>query len=105
MAYGEELAERVRQTLACQPGITEKKMFGGAAFMLWGNMCCGIVGRDLMVRVGPGRYREALALPYVRPMDFTGRPLPGMVYVAVGGYRTDEALKFWIDQALSFARS
>ena len=103
MAYDEELAERIRRALAGRQGVSEKKMFGGIAFMLRGNMCCGIVRDDLMVRVGPERYEEALARPHARPMDFTGRPMRGMVYVTPEGCRTDEALKRWVEQGLNFA--
>ncbi|MDP2674691.1 MAG: TfoX/Sxy family protein [Dehalococcoidia bacterium] len=74
MAYDEELAERVRRALAGRKGISEKKMFGGIAFMLGGNMFCGIVKDQLMVRVGPERYDDALSRPHARPMDFTGPP-------------------------------
>jgi len=103
VAYDEELAERIRRALAGRQGVSEKKMFGGIAFMLRGNMCCGIVGDELMVRVGPGRFQEALAEPHARPMDFTGRPMRGMVYVTPEGCRTDEALKRWVEQGLNFA--
>ena len=103
MAYDEVLAERVRRALAGRNDLSEKKMFGGIAFMLRGNMCCGIVRNDLMVRVGPERHEEALAEPHARPMDFTGRPMRGMVYVTPEGCRTDEALKRWVEQGLNFA--
>ena len=103
MAYDEVLAERVRRALTGRAGLSERKMFGGIAFMLQGNMCCGIVRNDLMVRVGPERHEEALAQPHARPMDFTGRPMRGMVYVTPEGCRTDEALKRWVEQGLNFA--
>jgi len=103
MAYDEELAERVRRALAGQPGLTEKKMFGGIAFMLRGNMSCGIVSDKLMVRVGPERYDEALAQPHAQPMDFTGRPMRGMLYVTPEGIRTDEALARWVRRGVEFA--
>ena len=105
MAYNENLADRIREALAHRKELMEKKMFGGLTFMLGGNMCCGIVNDDLVVRVDPDSYEKALARPHTRPMDFTGRPLKGMVYVGPGGYMTDEELKYWLDQALSFAHS
>src|SRR3989304_10001362 len=105
MAYDEKLAERVRRALTPRESLVEKKMFGGIAFMLRGNMCCGIVRDDLMVRVGPERHEEALAQPHARPMDFTGRPMRGMVYVTPEGCRTDEALKRWVEQGLNFAET
>lgn len=80
-------------------------MFGGIAFMVRGNMCCGVVKDELMVRVGPDRYEEALARPHARPMDFTGRPMKGMLFVAEPGFRTDEALAQWVALASEYAAS
>lgn len=71
--------------------------------MLHGNMCCGVVRDELVVRVGPKRYEEALSQPHARPMDFTGRPLKGFVFVELGGYTTDKALAQWVKQAVDFA--
>ena len=105
MTYNEKLADRVRNTLAGCKGLTEKKMFGGISFMLNGKMCCGVVKEDLVVRVGPERYEEALAEPYVRPMDFTGRPLRGFVFVGPPGYQTNEALANWVGRAAHFVTS
>ena len=103
MAYSEALAQRTRRVLAIEKGVAEQAMFGGLAFMLEGKMCCGIVGDQLVVRVGPERYEEALAEPHTRPMDFTGRPLRGMVYVKPAGYRTAGALRKWVYQGIQFA--
>jgi TfoX/Sxy family transcriptional regulator of competence genes len=103
LAYDETLAQRIRELMADRHSVVEKRMFGGIAFMLRGNMCCGIVRDDLMVRVGPERHEEALAQPHARPMDFSGRPMRGMVYVGPEGCRTDEALKRWVEQGLNFA--
>ena len=75
MAYDERLAERVRQFLKGRRGISEKKMFSGVAFLVRGNMCCGVNGDELMVRVGPDAYGAALRRPPAREMDFTGRAL------------------------------
>lgn len=105
MAYDEALATRVRTALAGEPGVIEKKMFGGIAFMLRGNMACGIVGDEMMVRVGQGNYDDALSRPHARPMDFTGRPMRGMVYVAGAGFESDEDLAAWVEAGASFARS
>ncbi|MBT8400701.1 MAG: TfoX/Sxy family protein [Rhodothermia bacterium] len=101
MAYSEDLAQRVRQVLD-RPGVVEKKMFGGLAFMVDGNMCCGILGDELMLRVGPERFEEVVSTPHARPMDFTGRPSRGMVYVASTGLGTDEMLLTWIELSLDF---
>jgi hypothetical protein len=102
VAYDDQLADRVRAALGEQPHLTERKMFGGLAFMLGGHMCCGIVGDDLMVRVGPDAYQQALSKPHARPMDFTGRPLKGMVYVAPAGLRTAKSLGGWVKLGMNF---
>ena len=103
MAYSEQSANRIREALADRSDLTEKKMFGGLSFLLHGNMCCGIIGDDLVVRVGQDNHEKALEKPDARPMDFTGRPVKGMVYVGPEGYRTDDSLKYWLDHGISFA--
>lgn len=103
MAYDEKLAERIRRTLEPLQGVTEKRMFGGLAFLLHGKMFCGIVNGDLMVRVGPTRYEHALEQPHVRPMDFTGRPMRGYVFVGPAGTRTGAATKKWVQAGADFA--
>jgi TfoX/Sxy family transcriptional regulator of competence genes len=102
MSYDEKLAARIRRALSGRDDVVEKKMFGGLCFMVAGSMCCGLTKTDFMVRVGPARYEEALARPHARPMDFTGRPLKGMVYVAPAGLRTEAALMRWIRLGLAF---
>lgn len=103
MAYDEGLAQRVREALTDRSDAHEKKMFGGLCFLLSGNMCCGIVGDELMLRVGPDRYESVLARPHAREMDFTGRAMRGMVYVGTDGLETDEALAAWLKPAVDFA--
>lgn len=105
MAYDEKLAERIRLSLAGWRGVSERKMFGGVAFLVRGHMLCGVVGPELMVRVGPEAYAAALARPHVREMDFTGRPLTGMVYVGAAGIRTTRQLDSWIARGLDFVQS
>src|SRR5215212_8414648 len=105
MAYDESLARRVRSQLANQVDLHERKMFGGLAFMVRGNMCCGIVGDELMVRVGAAEQASALAEPHVRPMDFTGRPMAGMVYVGRAGIAADRDLRGWVERGADDARS
>ena len=105
MAYDEKLAGRVRKALAGRPGLTESKMFGGLTYMLGGNMCCGVHGNELIVRVGPGRFTEALTQPGARPMDITGRPMKGWVFVGPAGWRTETGLRRWVDQGAAFALS
>jgi hypothetical protein len=106
MAVSELLADRVRTLLTGEPGLSERKMFGGLCFMINGNMACGITGKnDLMLRVGPDAYEAALAHPDTRPMDFTGRPMKGMVFVDPDACPDAEDLAAWLERALSFARS
>ena len=100
MAYDERLADRIRGVLGPRPGVTEKKMFGGLAFLLDGRMVVGIIDRTLMARVGPDRHADALALPHVRPMDFTGRPMKGYVYVDPAGIAEDHELAAWLSACL-----
>ena len=105
MAYDEGLAQRLRELLEDEPGISEKKMFGGVCFLLHGNMVCGVVKDELMVRVGPDAYEEALAEPHAREMDFTKKPMRGMVYVACEGFESDAGLEAWAKRGLVFAGS
>lgn len=105
MAYDEGLAERIRTVLLDTPGTDEKKMFGGIAFMLRDYMFCGVVDDTLMARVGPDNQPEALTKPHVRPMDFTGRPLKGYVYVAPEGIENDDELSYWVELCAEFVRS
>ena len=103
MAYDEDLATRVRASLATRDDVTERKMFGGIAFMVAGNMCCGLTGEDLMLRLGEDGADAALEQPHTRPMDFTGRPMKGYVYVGPRGTAADDDLRSWVDRALGFA--
>ena len=105
MALDENLAERLRLLFRGKYKVTEKKMFGGLAFMVNGHMCCGIVARDLVVRTGPDAFERALKRPHARPMDFTGRPMKGLVYVAPAGYHSDRDLKSWTKIGLDFVLS
>ena len=105
MAFDEGLAQRLREILAARDDVVEKRMFGGLAFMVSGNMCCGVLGEDLMARVGPGRYTSVLQLPHARPMDFTGKPLKGFVYVGHEGIASDDDLAVWVGRCLEFTDS
>ncbi len=105
MAFDENLAERLRPIFQSKHKVTEKKMFGGLAFMVNGHLCCGIVGQDLVVRTGPDAFDEALRQPHSRPMDFNGRPMRGFVFVAPAGCRSDRDLKSWVECGLGFVLS
>ena len=102
MAYDESLASRVRALLQDLPNVSERKMFGGLAFMVQGNMCCGVRNDELMVRVGAAAYSEALSQPHARPMDFTGRPMVGFLYVGSPGLASEQGLAAWIQRSLDF---
>jgi TfoX/Sxy family transcriptional regulator of competence genes len=105
MAYDEALADRIRDALAARADVTERKMFGGLAFMVGGNMCCGVMGSEAMLRLGEDGAETALDEPHTRPMDFTGRPMKGMVYVAAPGVEDAAAVRRWVDRAVAFAGS
>ncbi|HLF99280.1 MAG TPA: TfoX/Sxy family protein, partial [Acidimicrobiia bacterium] len=102
MAYSQELAERVRDELTAEKDLTEREMFGGVGFMVAGHMCCGIIGDELMVRVGPDLYHDALTRPDAREFDFTGRPMKGWVTVGRGGVSDDADLEMWVRLGLAF---
>jgi len=104
MAYDEGLAQRIREALALVSDVVEKRMFGGLAFLIHGHMFCGIVGTELMLRVGPKQYDNILSMPYVRQMDFTGRPMKGFVFVSAKGFEEDGQLQDWIALGLKFAQ-
>ena len=105
MAYDEGLAQRLREALADAEGLTQRRMFGGIAFMLGGNMAVGVTGDELLVRTGTERYDEALAHPHARVFDMTGRPMRGWVVVAPDGLADDAALTDWVQMGAEFARS
>lgn len=109
MAYDESLAERLRSALlrtSPRDGeqIDERKMFGGIALLLDNCMACGVIGRDLVVRTGAAAAAEALRRPHARPMDFTGKPLTGFVYVDPAGLVTEAELDAWVAAGLAGAR-
>lgn len=103
MDYNEELARRVRIQIEERSKFAEKEMFGGICFLLQGNMACGILKDDLIVRVGPERYEESLVLPHVREFDVTGRSMKGWVMVSRDGQAEESDLSFWIEQGTAFA--
>ena len=102
MAYDEKLAARVRKGFVGVPGVSEKKMFGGLCVLENRAMCCGLVGDELMARVGSEAYDAALAMPHTRPMDFTGRPMRGFVFVAAQGCATQAQVNAWVGRSRAF---
>lgn len=105
MAYSEELADRIRDAIDGRPGVAERKMFGGIAWMVNGNMACGILGEDLMVRLERDDAKAALTEEHVGPMEFTGRPMRGFIVVAAAGIDDVDALGRWVDVGADFAES
>jgi hypothetical protein len=105
MAYDATLATRVRNLVAGDPLIVEKKMFGGLSFVLQGNMACGIHGPDLVVRLAPADAATALDRPGARLFDITGRPMKGWLLVAGDTCADDAVLQEWVEQSVAFARS
>lgn len=105
MPCDEQLVERVRAVLKPTRGTAERRMFGGVCFTLNGNMACGVVSTDLMVRVGPDKYADALKQPHVREMDFTGRAMKGYVFISTPGIESDSSLKYWTKVAVAYVEA
>ena len=105
MPYSEELAQRMRDELAARDGVSERKMFGGIAWMVNGNMAVGTLGEDMMVRLAPEDAEAALLEPHVGPMEFTGRKMRGFVTVDAAGLAEDGELASWIEAGAAFASS
>jgi len=102
MAYDERLAQRIRSALRGNRSITEKKMFGGIAFLRKGLMFVGVSNSSLMARVGKENHADSLSRKHVREMDFTGRPMQGYVFVDAEGIQTEAQLRFWLERCERF---
>jgi TfoX/Sxy family transcriptional regulator of competence genes len=105
MAYDEQLADRVRDLLASRADVSERKMFGGIAFMVAGNMACGVLGENLIVRLGDEEGEKALAEDGVRPFDFTGKPMKSIVYVSPERTSDAAGLAEWVEAGADYAAS
>jgi hypothetical protein len=105
MAFDETLAARIRAALEGRKDVVEKRMFGGVAFMVRGHMSCGVVGSSLMVRVDPEEEEKLLRKPAVRPMDFTGRPMRGFLFVDPPGIASAASLGKWLGRATAHAEA
>jgi hypothetical protein len=106
MAFDDALAQRIRELFDGQPDVTERRMFGGIAFLVGGNMCCGVLGDDLIVRLDPEQAEELLvSMRGVREFDVTGRPMRGWLFVGAGAIAEDAELATWVDRAETFASS
>jgi TfoX/Sxy family transcriptional regulator of competence genes len=102
MAHNLKLAERIRSELKGTPFV-EKKMFGGAGFLLNGNLACGVNKDNLIVRVDPEKHAALLKKPHVKPFDMTGKPMKGWLLVEPEGYKTDKQLGTWVKDGVEFA--
>ena len=105
MDYDPELADEVREFLVAEAGVSERQMFGGIAFMVNGNMAVGVMGADLMVRVGGAAFDEAMERPGARIFDFTGRPMKNWVLVGPEGFTEPGDFADWIQRGVDFAAS
>jgi TfoX/Sxy family transcriptional regulator of competence genes len=105
LVYDDHLAQRIRTILKGRPGLSEQKSFGGISFLLNGNMACGVIKDELIVRVGPNKHSDLLAEPHARPFDFTGRPMKGWITVMPAGVTTDSDLDAWVQRGVEFAES
>jgi hypothetical protein len=106
MAYDEDLANRIRELLAAEPGVVEKKMFGGLAFLIGGNMSVAASGQGgLMVRVDPDETESLLEEPHARPFEMRGREMAGWLRVDADGVETAEGLEPWVSRGVAYARS
>jgi hypothetical protein len=106
MAYDEDLANRVRELIAVEAGLTEMKMFGGLAFLINGNMSVGVSGQGgLMVRIDPAETDALVARPHARPFEMRGREMQGWVRVDAEGVRTKRQLEPWVRRGVTYARS
>lgn len=102
MAYNEKLNDRIREAMSVSPNVEEKHMFGGTCYMLNGKMCVGVVGDEMMCRIGPNVYAAALERKGCREMVFTGKPMKGYVYVAEEGMKSKKDFEYWIGLCVEF---
>jgi TfoX/Sxy family transcriptional regulator of competence genes len=106
MAYDEDLANRVRELIGVEPGLTEMRMFGGLAFLIGGNMAVGVSGQGgLMVRVDPDETEALMAKPHAGPFEMRGRGMKGWLRVDAEGVRTKRQLEPWVRRGIGYARS
>jgi len=102
MAYNEEIAQKIRNQLSHLDNVQEKRMFGGICFMLDDKMCIGVNGDEIMCRIDPLQYDEALTKKGTRKMDFTGREMKGYVFVNEDGIRYDKDFSYWVSLCVEF---
>lgn len=102
MAYNEKLSDRIREALVNTPNVTEKYMFGGVCYMVNNKMCVGVVKDEMMCRIHPDEYEQALDRPGCRPMDFNHKPMKGYVFISDPGMKSKKDFEYWINLSLAF---
>lgn len=102
MPFNEKLNDRIREAMATVPTVEEKRMFGGICYMVDGKMCIGVATDEMMCRIGPDAYEQALERHGCREMDFTGKPMKGYVFVSEEGCKTKRDLDYWIGLCLAY---
>ena len=105
MAYNEEIAIRIKKIVSGWKNTDDKKMFGGVCHLLNGNMFCGVYKEFLILRLGKEKAEDALKLPHSRPFDITGKSMTGWIMLAEDGFKSDNELKDWLDQARKFVKT
>jgi TfoX/Sxy family transcriptional regulator of competence genes len=105
MAFDEALAGRVREMVGASAGVVEKRMFGGVAFLVHGNISVGVHGDELIVRLEPTETDQALREPGARIFDITGRPMQGWLLVASSALESKAALRKWVSKGIAYAQS
>jgi TfoX/Sxy family transcriptional regulator of competence genes len=102
MAFNEKITDRIREALVHLPSVEEKYMFGGVCFMVNKKMCIGVVKDEMMCRIDPLLEEDVLEKVGCRPMDFTGRPMKGYIYINEDGMKTKKTFAYWINLCLDF---
>jgi TfoX/Sxy family transcriptional regulator of competence genes len=106
MAYDQDLANRIRELISAERGVTEKKMFGGLAFMINGNMAVSASGQGgLLLHVDPGETESLLKKPYAQPFEMRGRVMDGWLRVEADGVKTKQQLERWVARGVSYAKA
>jgi TfoX/Sxy family transcriptional regulator of competence genes len=105
MPYNESIEARVKDIVSSWENTDSKRMFGGICHLLSGNMFCGVYKDFLILRLGEEKAEKALRLPFVKPFDITGRPMKGWIMVKQEGFKNEEELDAWLNQAKEFVRT
>ena len=105
MAYDQVLANRINQKLARQRGLKSKEMFGGICFLIDGNMCCGVIKDEMVIRADPNEADEVLSNSNAREFDFSGRAMKGWYYISSNGLKSEKDLAYWVGMSLKYVKS